>query len=226
MTFRINRALGLPLACALAALLIASGGAAPEFSARQFEVMGWEMAERLRGQDDKEASDAIRAFQNIHDRFVSSALRIIDVDSKGAVLPGDRRLAAAELLAHLRKREALPILVRRIETGPQTVSTQLLPLGKYPYAVALASFREAAIAPIFGFLKRDHIEEITDTAIDLYAHLLIDCAMNERKPLDHAISIVAQEIARTPGAEQQQGLKRVLARLQEIAKGPLGSAGC
>lgn len=213
MTLRINRALRLPLVCAITALGIASGAAAPKYDAAQFEAMGWAMAQRVTRSNDQEAFDAIRAFQAIHEEFVSSLLKVVDVDSQGRLSPNDRRIPAVGLLAHLRVPKAIPILVRRIETGPQTVAEEGLPIGLYPYALALISYEEAAIPEILTHLITQCEEDVTEIAIDLYAHSLVGCIGEHRGGRAQAITVVENKIACTPVVRQRH-LKRVLVRLQ------------
>jgi hypothetical protein len=191
-----------------------SPAAAPEYTSRDLTAVTLTLAQNLPTQDEEQAVEVIRAFQESCDRFVISLLKIVDSEHDGRVKADERRAAAAsEVLAYLRRPEAIRIFVRRIDQVSRLVAEEPGPLGPYPYALALISYGDAAIPEILTLLKHDGIERISDKAIELYAHVLISCAGHARK----AIESVEREIV-IASTDEQRGLRRVLARLQAIAQ--------
>jgi hypothetical protein len=161
------------------------------------------------------------ALEIIHDRLVPALLKILDTDAPEGLWPDDRRLKALTLLGKLRTREAIPILVRRIDS-PRVIAHELPPFGWYPYASTLTGYGDAATSSILAYLTAVRDVGISDTAIDLYAHTLMSGAGKPERFRDRAnaaIGIIEREITNTPAARQQD-LQRLLARLHEMAENP------
>jgi hypothetical protein len=206
------------LACVAIAGL--SGAAPPEPTADEFTRTAWLLVNRLSGPDDVAANEAISAFRRIHELLVPELLKIADSEPPKEFTWNDRRMPAVRLLAELHAPEAIPILVRRIDAGHVAAIEQPLPLGRYPYAMALVTYKQAAVPEILSFLRRTGDEPLSDRSIELYAHALKSCAGRQwahEENVAEAISIVEREIA-TSAVHEERELKRVLVHLQGVAK--------
>jgi hypothetical protein len=210
---------GLAAVCTIAVSYIASAAPPRQMSGKG---MFLEMTLQLRGEDEQAAAEVLWGYEALHDEVVSKALMIADQDPvrdpDARQLQAQRQAHAVRLLATLRVRRAIPILLRRIDVShrPEEFLARpsrehVLPFRGYPYALALLEFGSEAIP---GALQHAMSvdPQVPDSVIDLHAQLLIELGVRRR-----AMAMLRDDLAKSQ-QQDQPGLKRLLDRLTPIAE--------
>lgn len=172
------------------------------------------IAERLDDADVQRRNATFRAAVRKHDREVAA---LLDLASK----PKERyewfdsRELAIDVLAHYGTRESIPMYVRNIEYFSPGFTDDFSFLNGYPCALALRSIGLSAQPEVFAFLEATPVDDVSDKAIDLYAHLMLSIYHSNAGGHEEAIEVVRRALER---AHRRGNLRRLLDKLEEITK--------
>lgn len=217
-TFNRRRWLVAPIAFAAAAIVY--GVLVPARDHRTLPVLppdGRSIAERLDDPDVQRRNAAFRAAIRQHDREVAALLALASKPKERYELSDSRELAV-DVLAHYGTREPIPMYVRNIEYFSPDFPDGYSPLNYYPCALALRKIGLSAQPEIFTFLQTTPREEVSDKAVELYAHLMRSIYHANAGGHDEAVEVVRRATERA-SERQRENMQRLLEKLEQITKG-------
>lgn len=150
--------------------------------------------------------------------MILNRLTAIIADEKAAELRSSRELAAM-LLAQFSgdldgMRDSIPTLIEDVEYfAPMTSVHDESRLNGYPCALALRGIGHTSVAYILNHLQVTPPEKVSDKAMELYAHVMLDLCFPDT--LDECIAWVEVRAERATRIRRGRNFERLLVHLNE-----------
>lgn len=164
------------------------------------------------------AADRQSAFSRLsrqQSSLVDGLLRIVDVEVRTPLIGNEQQCLAVRLLTEMQCQSAVAVLVRRIDNGPGIVAEQPLPLGAYPYALAIVEITDNADLPILRHLEATPPTAVSDSVIELYSATMLSIA---NRTGASSLPVVEEYLRRTHNRTNIERLARQLraSRMAEV----------